>query len=124
MKMTFTYPWKTRLGRALMLAGSLLLVAVIIIALSGSGASDLPTYSAKRGEFVVSITESGELKATNSEVLTAPPIRGSLQIVYLAPKGEQVEKGDTLVAFDGAEKQKEYDEAQSKLEISRANLAK
>ncbi|MCB2199176.1 efflux RND transporter periplasmic adaptor subunit [bacterium] len=105
--------------------GSILLVIIVLITLSRtSGGSAIPTYPLSRGTFVISLTETGELRAQNSVVITAPPVRTNLQIVSLAPKGAEVEIGDTLVVFDGTDLQQGIDEKQSELDIAIANRDK
>jgi len=122
--MNYKKPWKSNRGR-LFITGAIALIAIIIFAsFRKGGSSDLPTYEVQRDQFVVSLTETGELRAINSVVITSPPVRGSLQIIYLAPKGEEVEEGDSLIVFDGTEWQKSIDEAQSKLEITMASFEK
>ncbi|HEB84445.1 MAG TPA: HlyD family efflux transporter periplasmic adaptor subunit [Bacteroidetes bacterium] len=118
--------WLTNRGGRVAFAGAgIALLALLTLFVSGIGTSrDLPTAEVRRGDFLVSLTETGELRASRSRVVTAPPVRTSLQIIYLAPKGEVVEKGDTLIIFDGTDLRKNIDEAQSELEIAQANLEK
>lgn len=103
-----------------------LLIILLIALLVGGGASggDLPSYPVKRGDFVVSITETGELRAKNSIVVRAPRVRSNLQVVSLAEKGSIADKGDTLVVFDGTELQQRIDERRNELEKALANLEK
>ncbi len=115
--------WKSKTGRLMVFILPLLIVILIIILRSRSSL-DLPNAEVKSGVFLVSITETGELRATNSTVITAPPIRTNLQIVALAPKGKEVEKGDTLIVFDGAEVKTRIEEKSAELEIAQANLQK
>jgi HlyD family secretion protein len=102
-----------------------IIIAAFIVSSSGkAGSSELPTYPVKRGNFRISLTETGELKAQNSVGISAPRIRTNLQIVFLAPKGEYAQIGDTLIRFDGAELSQSYDERKGDLEIAIANLDK
>ena len=57
--------------------------------------------TARRGEFVVDLVETGEIRAKNAVVVFAPvKWNVELQIVSMAPEGTLVQKGDTLVQFD------------------------
>lgn len=100
-----------------------MIILILIINRSGPSSS-FPVSSVRAGEFKVSITETGELRATNSVAISAPRVRTNLQIVYLAPKGQEVDEGDTLVVFDGTELQQAIDEKLADLEIARSNLEK
>lgn len=103
------------------LAGSaILLVIIILIIINSFGSEDLnvPTYTAKKGNFLVSITESGELRAKNSVSITAPRIRSTLKLVYLVPEGTYVKANDVVVKFDPTEALNNLKEAESKLELA------
>ena len=85
------------------------------------------TYVVKRGEFVNSVTVSGELEAIRSKVVTAPAISwhfGNLKVARIVEDGEQVEEGDFLIQFDPGEVEKGVVDAQAELEIARAELRK
>jgi HlyD family secretion protein len=101
--------------------GSLGIIAVVLF-LSffsfSSAETNIPTYSVKRGNFLVSVTESGELRAKNSISITTPRVRGNIKIVYLVPEGSRVNAGDTVVRFDPTEAINTLKDAESKLEIA------
>ena len=70
---------------------------------------NIETYRVARGEFLASVTETGELKAVNSEMISAPSIDwrfGALKITRLVEDGDQVAAGDVIVEFDKAEVEK------------------
>ncbi|MBZ0266116.1 efflux RND transporter periplasmic adaptor subunit [bacterium] len=115
--------WNKPSGKILLIALPIVLI-FILFSIGREVSSELPVSSVHYGDFIVSITETGELRATNSNVINAPPIRTNLQIVYLAPKGEEVKEGDTLVVFDGTELKTMIDEKKSELEIAHANINK
>jgi len=92
---------------------------------SGGGGGEIPTYPVARGEFRISVVESGELKAQNSIVLSSPRTRfGTVQIVDLVAEGSQVAEGDFVIQFDTTEPQKRIDDKQAELEISLADQRK
>jgi len=103
-----------------------IIVVVIIFIVSGVGDSSgkLPTAEVRRGDFVISLSENGRLAAKRSVTVSAPRIRGNLQIIKLAEEGIQVEKGDFLAQFDPSEQETRLREAESELKIARANLEK
>ncbi len=66
---------------------------------SGQGTTDASTFEVRRGEIVVSVTESGTIRAAQQEVLKSA-IEGQAAILQLAPEGQMVEKGALLVELD------------------------
>lgn len=86
--------------------------------------SGIPTYTVKRDNFLVSITESGEIRAKNSVAIASPRVRGNLKIVYLVPEGSYINAGDTVVKFDPTEALTSLKDAEAKLEIALSEKAK
>ncbi len=104
---------------------SLLILLVILIFTSlRTAETNIPTYTVKKDNFLVSITESGELRAKNSISISTPRIRGSLKIIYLEPEGNNVKAGDVVVKFDPTEAMNNLKEAESKLEIAQSEKEK
>ena len=54
---------------------------------------DLPLYEVARGDFVITLVESGEIQAARSEKIITPDVDGRLQITYLWPEGGFVDVG-------------------------------
>ncbi len=96
----------------------IIILALIIAGSFNTTVVSIPTYKVKKGNFLVSITESGELRAKNSVAIVAPRIRGSLKIVYLIPEGSTVKAGDTVLRFDPTEAMSTLRDAESKLELA------
>lgn len=109
-----------RLLPAIALPGLVLLAAACGVGLN----AELPTHKVQRGDFVVSLTESGELKSAQGELLTAPRVRGRLEIVHLWPEGQQVGVGDLILQFNRTEFEKEVRDAQGELEKAQAEMRK
>jgi multidrug efflux pump subunit AcrA (membrane-fusion protein) len=100
--------------------GLAVLAAVVIIWVVTSVSTTLPqipTYTVSRENFLVTITESGEIQAKNSVPINAPRIRGTLKIIYLAPEGKIVKPGEVLVKFDPTESIAKVKEEEAKLSI-------
>ncbi len=78
--------------------------------------SDITT-SVKTGSFVVSITETGEIRAKNSVVVTTPrSLRSTAKILEIIPEGSIVKKGDFLLQFDSENVLKEIESIQTELD--------
>jgi len=102
-------------------------VAVVLCAVLGvvaaarrvgpsTSASDVPTGRVKRGDLDMKVLVTGELKASHSEMLTAPPIGGgALQITHLLHTGSLVKKGDLVMEFDPSEQRFKVDQSRSEL---------
>lgn len=108
---------------------SVLVGIISLITVSCQSNSDTPieTYTVKRGDFVVSVIETGELEAVNSQTISAPMISwnlGGLKIAKLVDEGKQVKKDEIVVEFDKTEVQKNLDDAKANLDIALAELRK
>ncbi|HET9306079.1 MAG TPA: efflux RND transporter periplasmic adaptor subunit [Candidatus Sulfotelmatobacter sp.] len=103
------------------------IVAVVLFAVGGVVAAvrhtapattgtDVPTGLVKRGDLDMKVFVTGELRASHSEMLTAPPIGGgALQITHLLHTGATVKKGDLVVEFDPTEQLYKLDQNRSEL---------
>jgi HlyD family secretion protein len=102
-------------------------VAVVLCAVVGvvaaarrvgpsTSATDVPTGRVKRGDLDMKVFVTGELKASHSTMLTAPPIGGgALQITHLLHTGSVVKKGDLIMEFDPSEQLYKVDQNRSEL---------
>ncbi len=106
----------------------LFIIAQMIIAgCKSRPVQEIATYTIKKGDFVNSVTETGELDALNSITIVSPAVSprfGSMKIARLVVDGSQVVKGDTLCQFDITEVLKGLDDAAAELEIAQAELRK
>src|SRR6202046_511081 len=102
-------------------------VAVVLCAVAGVVAAvrraspattndEIPTGLVKRGDLDMKVYVTGELRASHSEMLTAPPIGGgALQITHLLHTGTAVKKGDLVMEFDPTEQLYKLDQNRSEL---------
>mgnify|MGYP003288313656 CR=1 FL=1 len=88
---------------------------------SGAKSNDqtLVTVEAKRGAFTAKLSEAGELRALESTTISA---QKDLQLIYLAPEGTFVKKGDEVVRFDPTRYETALEEANAVLQVSQAEL--
>ena len=107
------------------------LVLAVVLAVGGwqalrGGAAglDAETVEVTRGTFNDRATIRGEIKALRSQSLTAPSDAGDLRILELAANGAKVRKGDVVIAFDTTALKQRFDEKQSDLRASQAEIAK
>jgi RND family efflux transporter MFP subunit len=68
---------------------------------------EVPVAKVRRGEFVISVKTRGEIRSTNSMLLTAPQVPDP-KIVKLFESGKPVKKGDVVVEFDAAQQEQYY----------------
>jgi HlyD family secretion protein len=85
------------------------------------GAVDLPVAPARKGDFLVIIRCRGDLKAARSAPIYAPTVP-NLRIAWLAPSGEPVKSGDTIVKFDSSSAQQQLMQKEAQLRQSQAGL--
>ncbi len=105
------------------------LVPLLIISLycSSSPEFEIETFTVNKGEFLYSVTETGELEAVNSITISAPSLSwrfGGMKITNLVEDGSQVKEGDLICQFDMTEVIKALDDAKAELEIAKAELRK
>lgn len=103
------------------------IVAVVLCAVVGvvaavrrvtpaATSSDVPTGRVKRGDLDMRVFVTAELRASHTEMLTAPPIGGgSLQITHLLHTGSAVKKDDLVIEFDPSEQRYKLDQNRSEL---------
>src|SRR5579863_1243290 len=102
-------------------------IAVVLCAVAGvlaavrragpaTTGSDVPTTLVKRGDLDMKVYATGELRASHSEMLTAPPIGGgALQLTHLVHTGAAVKKGELVMEFDPTEQLFKLDQNRSEL---------
>ena len=92
-----------------------LLLALVVIVGAAAGVNHLrkvqasatfPVARARQGEFLVIVRCRGELRPRRSVQIYAPKVP-SLRIAWLAPSGQNVNQGDTVIRFDSSSSQQE-----------------
>jgi len=81
----------------------------------------LPTAPARKDDFLVIIRCRGDLKAARSAPIYAPLVP-SLTIAWMAPAGEQVEKGSPVIRFDSSSAQQQLAQKEAVLKQAQATL--
>ncbi|HTO95130.1 MAG TPA: HlyD family efflux transporter periplasmic adaptor subunit [Bacteroidota bacterium] len=98
-------------------AGALLLLLILYVALPGSSAKSDVTLSPVRGTFLVTVTVSGELQAKNSINVMGPEDARQaniwqMKLSNLIPEGTVVKKGDVVAQLDKSEIAGKFKESQ------------
>ncbi|MBC8166160.1 MAG: efflux RND transporter periplasmic adaptor subunit [Bryobacteraceae bacterium] len=89
---------------------------------TAQAATNLPTASARKGDFTAFIRCRGELKARRSVQVTAPKNVPELRIVWLATQGAPVKEGDLLVRFDPSSAKQQLQDRDAALKQAQAAL--
>ncbi len=116
-------------------AGRVLVVLFVVVTLAGAVAAlqllggkaeerTLPTARVQRGNLDLTVYTRGELRPLRTGLLIAPPVRGQLQITYLAKTGERVKKDDVVIEFDPSEQEYNIEQARSELMQAEQEIAK
>jgi RND family efflux transporter MFP subunit len=125
---TKTYlPYLKKIQKKRYLYPSVGAFAVILLAtILTPKSSNISTTGVEKGDFSVSITVSGEMRATKSVTLAAPGVwdYGQFQITWLIPEGTTVKEGDIVARLDTTNVLKFLNDKQSQLNISLSDLAK
>jgi HlyD family secretion protein len=115
--------------RAWLLAGALA-VALLAWAAWPSRGVEGDWAEVKRGDLVVEVEVTGELRAKETAALGPPPIEDlwEFKIAMLAPEGSQARRGQPVMGFDATELERklqqkiaEADEAKGKIDKRRAD---
>jgi HlyD family secretion protein len=96
----------------------LIVWAIILLACAGGGYAayrytntttkvEVAVAKVRKAEFVISVRTRGEIRSTQSVILTAPQVPNP-RIVRLAESGKAVKKGDVVVEFDAAQQEQTY----------------
>ncbi|HEU0140445.1 MAG TPA: HlyD family efflux transporter periplasmic adaptor subunit [Bryobacteraceae bacterium] len=109
----------------LALAGSAVLAVAVFRPAAAQPSTTLPLATARRGDFLVTVTCRGELVAEDSVQIIAPNVP-NLTIVWMAPPNSAVKEGDPVVRFDasGAQRQLKEKEAALAQAVASADQAK
>ncbi len=93
-------------------------------------APQVPIATVQLGEFVDYVQIRGQISATKSVMLTAPPVTGDIQIIKVVRTGTAVKKGDVVVQFDVTklrdtlnQKRSEMKQAEAEIEQARAKAS-
>lgn len=108
---------------------SLLPALLLLLAACGGEKNEqkIPVGQAVRGTFYVDMYEEGEIEAIHSINISAPTLSwryNNLKITNIIKDGEEVRAGDTVVQFDPLDVQRGIIDAESRLDVSRAELEK
>jgi len=106
-------------------------VVIVVVILGGylgvtaifSTSVEIATAVVKNGEFLISLSVTGEIDAKQAFVLSTPRIR-NLQVTWLAPEGSIVKAGDPVITFDATSQQADLTDNESSLKIAETNLAR
>jgi HlyD family secretion protein len=101
---------------AVVLCATVGVVAAVRRASPTAAGDKIPTGLVKRGDLDMKVFVTGELRASHSEMLIAPPIGGgSLQLTYLLHTGASAKKGELVMEFDPSEQHFKLDQNRSEL---------
>ncbi|MGH7599531.1 MAG: HlyD family secretion protein, partial [bacterium] len=131
MKMTSPEPnWITKFlaGKNRRKMAMIVLPALIFILFIGNkllvsdtDTGNILTTKVKRGQVVIKITETGELRAQDQVTISAI---NDKQLIWMAPEGQWVEEGDTLIKYASEKYVISSGEAHSTLLVAQADLTK
>ena len=112
--------------RRIIVGGSVLLVVIVAFIALGvsSGSTEIATFTAARGQFIIDVQTRGELKAAKSVSISVPSqVYGNMRIMSLVADGTMVKEDDFLVQFDTSDFESRVEEYLTSLENAQAELA-
>ncbi len=110
--------WAARLAVAAALAGA---VFGLYRVHQSSASASLPTAAARKGDFLALIRCRGSLSARHSVGIYTPAVP-NLRIAWIAPAGDTVKMGDTIVRFDSSTAQQQLAQKEAQLKQAQATL--
>ena len=113
-------------NRNYILASAAAVVIILAWIFYPSSNDSIGVYTVTRGPFSIQVTETGEIRATNSFTVTSPRLTsgGNLQIVELAPEGTIADSNQVLARFDPSSALKRIGDKQTDLKSALADLDK
>lgn len=100
-----------------------LVVAGLVFLKVAKSDPKIATYKVNRGEFIIDISQPGELDATRAVSVTVPSRRyGNTRIMDMVADGTMVKEGDFLIQFDTSDAAKEVEDRKNELEQAKADL--
>jgi multidrug resistance efflux pump len=110
-------------------------ISLVVLAVLGAGAGvwatmtpddgpSIPVAAVARGRVDVTVRTIGDIRASRSVQVFAPPAGGTLTIVALAATGAALGAGDTVVEFDSADQVFALDQARSDLALAEQEIVK
>lgn len=100
---------------------------IFFVACGQKETKQIPVGKVSKGTLFLDLYEEGEIEAVQSTNIVAPMISwryGNLKITELVKDGQEVKAGDTIIVFDPSEVLKGIVEAESSLEIAKAEFEK
>ena len=104
--------------------------AQALFALNACQEENDPIPSAKNGKLYSTITETGELQAVDSKIISVPRIKweytnsGRTKVVWLAKEGIGVAQGDIIAKLDTSGIKRVKSQKEADLDIAKADLEK
>jgi HlyD family secretion protein len=105
----------------------LVLMAALPMACHKEKVKEVPLGKVVRGTFYIDVYEEGEIEAIRSTNASSPSISwryGNMKLTQIVKDGKEVKTGDTLIVFDPSEIKKGVVEAESRLQMSEAEMVK
>jgi HlyD family secretion protein len=85
---------------------------------------EIPTARVRRGTLEIKVYSTGELRASKSMNLIAPPVSGALQIIRMAKTGARVKEGEIVLEFDPSEQEFKLEQSRSEVEEAEQQITK
>ncbi len=81
-------------------------IVALLFAMSSSRPADAAQsfYEVKRGDFLISIVEGGNVEAVSENIIRSE-VEGTARIIFIVPEGSVVEKSNLLVELDSSQVQ-------------------
>lgn len=117
--------WNHPVRRWYLIAAAAGLISLLIYPFLMEEETVILTGTVQKGEFRVSVTEPGEIRAANATTVVTPRVGwGAMTLTYLVPEGSTVMAGDLVAVFEPGEVLKRQQDNDAQLNILKADMEK
>lgn len=122
---TFLVIWKHKIQRWYLIGGAVLFVILLSSLFTKEESAVVMYAEVMEDVFKISVVEQGEIRAAKATTVVTPRVGWSnMTLTYLITEGTTVKEGDIVARFDAGEVMKRQQDAESELNILKADMEK
>jgi RND family efflux transporter MFP subunit len=121
----FKQIWNHKIQRWYIIGGGILFIVMISSFFTKEESAAVMYAEVMEDVFKISVVEQGEIRAAKATTVVTPRVGWSnMTLTYLIAEGTTVKEGDIVARFDGGEVMKRQQDAESELNILKADMEK
>lgn len=117
--------WAHKIQRWYLIGGGILFCLIIASFFTSKDENQILYAEVSEDVFKISVVEQGEIRAAKATTVVTPRVGwSSMTLTYLIPEGTTVKEGEVVATFEPGEVLKRQQDAESELNILKADLDK